>query len=318
MGLLIPTALGFLALAIPIIIFYILRLRRQPATVSSLFLWQKVLQDHQANAPWQKLRRNLLLFLQLLILLLIVLALARPFQNVSASVQGNVILLLDASASMTATDVPPTRFDAARAEAGRIIRNLRAGDSVSLIAVTDMPQPLLSGDAVTDRNALETALSQIQPADTAANWESALALAAAGAASQANTSLVILSDGAIPADLPVLPVPVRWISVGQSDKNQGIVAMAIKENADTPDLFVRIENFTATPAEQRLEILVDGALFEAKNLSLPPYPDGSRSLTLTDLPAESTRITAQLAFADALPADNRATFNAKPKAPKFC
>ena len=61
MGFLIPIALGLLALAIPIILFYMLRLRRQDVEVSSSFLWQRALQDRTANMPWNKLRRNLLL-----------------------------------------------------------------------------------------------------------------------------------------------------------------------------------------------------------------------------------------------------------------
>jgi 4-hydroxybenzoate polyprenyltransferase len=71
MGFINPAALGLFLLSIPIVIFYMLRLKRQPMKVSSLLLWQRVLQDQQANAPWQKLRRNLLLLLQLLLLALL-------------------------------------------------------------------------------------------------------------------------------------------------------------------------------------------------------------------------------------------------------
>ncbi len=306
MGFLTPAALGLLALAIPILIFYMLRLRRQPARVSSLLLWQKVLQDHQANAPWQRIRRNLLLLLQLLILLLVVLALARPYRTVEARVQGNVILLLDASASMQATDVPPTRFDAARAEAARLIRTLRPGDTVSLIAVADMPRPLRSGDAVTNRRALEDALIQTQPTTATANWETALALAAASAASQPNTTIVIISDGALPADLPTLPAPVRWFSVGKSSNNQAITALATRETRTAPELFLRVENFAAAPVEQLLEIYTDGQLFDARTLALPAAPDGGVTLTITNLPADAAVISARLTRPDDLPLDNTA------------
>ena len=209
MGLILPTALGLIALAIPIIIFYMLRLRRQPAQISSLLLWQRVLQDHVANAPWQRMRRNLLLLLQLLILALLVLALARPFRTVEAKVQGNVILLLDASASMQATDVAPNRLEAAKAEALNIVRTLRPDDTVSLIVVEAVPRPLMVAEGTPDRSALEEAIHNVQPTNTLANWETAIALAAASAVSQANSTVVILSDGAIPTDLPVLPAPVR-------------------------------------------------------------------------------------------------------------
>lgn len=54
MGFILPSALALVGLAIPIVIFYMLKLRRQPAHVSSLMLWEQVLADRQANAPWQK------------------------------------------------------------------------------------------------------------------------------------------------------------------------------------------------------------------------------------------------------------------------
>ncbi|MCA1598092.1 MAG: BatA domain-containing protein, partial [Chloroflexi bacterium] len=68
MNLLAPAALGLGLLAIPIVAMYILKMRRPPRPVPSTFLWEQVLDDAQANAPWQRLRRNLLLLLQLLAL----------------------------------------------------------------------------------------------------------------------------------------------------------------------------------------------------------------------------------------------------------
>jgi Ca-activated chloride channel family protein len=79
MSLIAPLALIGAAIVGPLIVaMYLLKLRREDRPVSSTFLWQKMVRDVEANAPWQKLRRNLLLLLQLLLMLLLVLALARP------------------------------------------------------------------------------------------------------------------------------------------------------------------------------------------------------------------------------------------------
>ena len=65
---------------IPVVIaMYLLKLRRTDQQVSSVYLWQRMVRDVEANAPWQRLRRNLLLLLQLLFLLSLIVALARPF-----------------------------------------------------------------------------------------------------------------------------------------------------------------------------------------------------------------------------------------------
>ncbi|MFL7808551.1 MAG: VWA domain-containing protein, partial [Anaerolineae bacterium] len=139
MGFLAPLALALTALSLPILAFYLLKLRRTEQMVSSTFLWQQVLRDRQANAPWQKLRRNLLLLLQLLALLLLVVALARPYNQTTGRLRGNLVVLLDASASMQATDVSPTRFEAARRQAERLIADLGTNDTMTLISVGDVP-----------------------------------------------------------------------------------------------------------------------------------------------------------------------------------
>src|SRR5581483_67502 len=98
MSFLAPLSLGLAAFSIPIVLLYMLRLRRRETQVSSTLLWRQVVNDREANAPWQKLRRNLLLLLQLLILAALVIALARPFMNVPTVTTGRIALLIDASA----------------------------------------------------------------------------------------------------------------------------------------------------------------------------------------------------------------------------
>src|SRR5205085_6575782 len=114
MSFLAPLALISALVVGPIIVaMYLLKLRREDRRVSSTFLWQRVVRDVEANAPWQKLRRNLLLLLQLLLLALLALALARPFFHTAGISGHNLIVIVDRSASMGATDVQPSRLDAA-------------------------------------------------------------------------------------------------------------------------------------------------------------------------------------------------------------
>jgi len=95
MNLLAPAALGLAALAAPIVAMYILKMRRPTRVVPSTFLWEQALRDVQANAPWQRLRPNLLLLLQLLAVAVLVLALARPYVLRAAAAQGDVVAVLD-------------------------------------------------------------------------------------------------------------------------------------------------------------------------------------------------------------------------------
>src|SRR6478672_10229011 len=207
MGILAPLGLGLAALAIPIIIFYMLRLRRHEITVSSNMLWQQVLQDRQANAPWQKLRRNLLLFLQLLLLALLVLALARPFVFTTAPAAGNLIVVLDGSASMQATDGPdpaaPTRFAAAQREAARLAGTLAPGDRMTVIWAG--PAPTLAVTGSSSPAAIQSAIAALRSGNGAGDMQAALTLAAGAATQLAPATVIVISDGALgPQALPAI------------------------------------------------------------------------------------------------------------------
>src|SRR5437764_9359380 len=179
MNLLAPAALGLAALAAPIVAMYILKMRRRERVVSSTFLWEQALRDVQANAPWQRLRPNLLLLLQLLALLLLVAALARPFRLGATSLGANLVLILDISGSMGATDVAPTRLARAKAEARQLVDDLPAGGTMTIIAAgngAEVVQP-----STGNRAALRGAIDRVAGQAGVTDFREALALAAPAA-----------------------------------------------------------------------------------------------------------------------------------------
>ena len=304
MGLLAPLALAFAALGIPILIVYMLKLRREQRTVSSTMLWQQVLQDRQANAPWQKLRRNLLLLLQLLLLFLLVLALARPYSEISRLFQGNVIVLLDASASMQATDTggaAPTRFAVARDRARQIIDGLGPNDTLTLIAVGDTPRVLAS--LTNDKSVLRQALATARVTNTQADWEAAFILALSSARQATRTTTVVLSDGGLPDDLPPLPGRVRYVPTGITAENMALTALAVRDGPHGPQAFVRVANAGTQPATTLVQVYVDGSLFDARTLDVASNDENG--FALDDLPLDTQHIEARLPD-DVLAIDNTA------------
>lgn len=301
MGFLNPLALTLAALAIPILILYMLRLRRKEVLVSSTFLWRRLMRDREANTPWQRLRRNLLMLLQLLILALLVLTLTRPYFPSPAVVRGSVVILLDASASMQATDGSPSRFEVARRRAHEIVDGLRPGHLGAIIAVGARPRTLAVTD---DRATLTRALNDARPTDGPADWEAAAALAAAAATGTGDTQTVIISDGAMAEPLPSLPGQVHFLRVGERGENVAITALALREGSEGPEAFLRLSNFANEPVEAMVELRIDGALFDVRSVTLPA--DEDLGLTLDDLPYDLSLLEAQLTGDDLLPVDDAA------------
>ena len=272
MSFLAPAALAGLAIAIPVLLLYMLRLRRREQVISSTFLWRQVIQDTEANTPWQRLRRSLLLFLQLLILLLMALALARPFITVPTVSAGKIALLVDASASMTANDVNgQTRFEAALGQAMGIVNNMNPQDRISLIRVGEAAEPLTS--YTDDKAELRLALNSMSAGQGRADWDTALTLAAAGAAGTENFSIVMISDGGIGAatSLPAnIPRPI-YVPVGQSSANVAITALATRARAgQPPQLFAQVTNYGDSAAAISLVIRLDDVLRLSRSGVIPP------------------------------------------------
>src|SRR3989442_14007557 len=106
---------GLLGLVPPAIIaLYFLKLKRLPLAVPSTYLWSRAIEDLHVNSLWQRLRQSLLLFLQLLLIAILIFTLLRPGFQSSDLVGDRFVFLVDASASMAATDVPPSRLDSAK------------------------------------------------------------------------------------------------------------------------------------------------------------------------------------------------------------
>ena len=274
---------GLLALlAIPILLLYMLKLRRQEVKVSSTLLWQMLIEDRQANVPWQKLRRNLLLFVQLLILAALIFALLRPSLPSDTIGNAEVIVVLDASASMLATDVSPSRFAAAKNEAERIIANLPPKSELTLIEVSAQPRILLSHSA--NKQEMRRALASARSTASAADWGTAVALANS-AITKPDHILVLLSDGGLgELSLPLYAENIRYLPIGENDANLGVAAFSVNANQGSGELFVKVRNYGFTQNSAILSIYRNDELLEAERITLAPQSDEIKiipNLTLT-------------------------------------
>ncbi|MCS7061482.1 MAG: VWA domain-containing protein [Anaerolineae bacterium] len=310
MSLLNAPALWLALLAIPIVLLYLLRLRRRERIISSTLLWQQVLLDREANTLWQRLRRNVLLLLQLLTLALLVLALSRPYVETAGALRGRHIVLLDASASMQATDVQPSRFEAARAQVRQMIEQLGPGSALSVIVVDHAPRALTP--PTNDTGELLSALADAQPSLSSANWSAAIALAQAMAGGD-SAQITVVGDGAGDIDeagaaspLALLDGAARFIPVGLSGDNLAVANVSLRRTAGGLAALVQIDNSGEQARDALVSVRVDGVLANARTITVPAGASATWTVTGLDLRATSVHATLQAEAGNWLAVDDAA------------
>src|SRR5690348_5233773 len=129
-------------LAVPpaVIMLYFLKLKRQPLEVPSTYLWLKSIEDLHVNSLWQRLRQSLLLFLQLLILLIAIIALLNPTWQEQKLSGNHLIFLVDNSASMGTADVAPNRLEEAKRQISALIDEMTSDSEAMIISFSDDAQ----------------------------------------------------------------------------------------------------------------------------------------------------------------------------------
>ncbi|MEO8351255.1 MAG: BatA and WFA domain-containing protein [Chthoniobacteraceae bacterium] len=304
-----PWAAWFLA-GIPIIVLlYLLKLKRRPASVSTLMFWQRIMHESRRRALFQRLRNFLSLLLHLLIFGLIVAALARPTLDRLVREGASVVVVLDARARMQTVEPEGlTRFDRARDRAAALVREASAGREIALItaAHTASVASPFSGD----EKLLQKALDDLRPSDTSGDLERAVALAHDVLASRkGDRRIFVLTDRPQPARTSSDGIETRFISVGTPRNNVAITRFATRPLPNSPqtsEVLLELANFGSEKTQGNLELRYDERLLDVKPFQLEP---GARQLEVfpsVPRPSRTARgwLTAKLDTADALPLDN--------------
>ncbi|MEM8738399.1 MAG: VWA domain-containing protein [Planctomycetota bacterium] len=300
------TALAAAAITVPLLVsLYFLKLRRKPMAVPSTLLWKRAVQDLQVNAPFQRIRNNLLLWLQLLLLALLLLALARPVQRATLAPGERVVIVIDRSASMNTRDAAggASRLEEAKQKALELIEAIDAGDSASgAMVVTFAQRAQVVQSFTNDRGLLRSAVRGVTPTDQRGRLEPALGLiaphaAGPGAAADADALTVyVFSDGRVHRDTgEALALPGATLAferLGEpTTANLGFVAASARRDYNRPGrvgIFARLAHTGSAPVRANVNLRVDGRVVRTRAVSLPAATadqPGQESLTFDlDLP----------------------------------
>jgi Ca-activated chloride channel family protein len=237
MTLLDPERLALVLLPIALAAVYLVLQRRRSRYAlrfSSVDLFDGVAPDRPG---W---RRHVAAAAYLAALLLLVVGMARPVLAMDVPAKPTVVLAIDVSASMAATDVSPDRLAAAEAAAITFVDAMPSGSRVGLVAFADSARVLVSPTQDLDRvrtaihdlqlgqgtaigEAIYTSLEQLPrnvPATPAAAGSSATpsaspsTAASSGSATGRSGAIILLSDGSTTVGRPNGPAAAEAASEG--------------------------------------------------------------------------------------------------------
>lgn len=331
-----PTQWVVLAAVPPAILaLYFLKLRRVPIEVPSTYLWKKSIEDLRVNSLWQRLRKSLLLLLQLLVVALAILALLRPGWQGTELTGGRLIFLVDNSASMatedaslepSANDGSRSRLSVAKEKVAGLIDQMERGMTAMIVSYSGEPRVV---QQFTDNTRLlRERLATIEPTAGPTDLGGALELAGG----LANPAQVSVQEGAPEVDVaPAEPATLFILSDGRfrdvedfalgnldpvyvplgSTATRNVAITALETRRSESELgqlqaFVRAANYGTEPIDAVVEVRREGRLVDAQRLTLAAGKSAGVTLAIGDAPAAGPETLEAKLSADTLTgADDR-------------
>jgi len=337
MGFISPLIAAIAAgIAIPALVsLYFLKLKRKRMVIPSTLLWQRAVQDLQVNAPFQKIKNNLLLWVQLLLLLLLLFAMARPTQNAFADPGQRVVIVIDHSASMNTTDAEgKARLAAAKERALQVVDNLDAGGAdgsgAGAMVIAYAHRSVVLQDFTTDLARVRSAIRSIEPTDQRSHLDTAIAAVEPHARQTGGDNKLyvhIFSDGRVSKStdepLALANAEVKYHRLGTSTtsgNNLAIAALSARRDFSKPQLvqvYARLANYSDKPITTNVSFMADDRVLSTQKVTVPAVsktpaapgvlpPPGETGLTFDMTWLGDALLTIRHDYKDQLKADNTA------------
>jgi len=305
----LPTALFLLAGAIPLILFlHSLKPRGLKIATTTMFIWQRVLREQPLGTRlgWL-LRKNLLLILQLLAAAALIVALADPSLLHIASRSGDMIVVLDVSASMKAKGKNANRFDGLRREFNALIDGLSSDQRMLVIAAG--AEPRLMAPFTADKRRLRELARNLSATDGPGKMKEAILFAHGFLKRGGADQVLVISDGAFAGaeEIAGSAPHLSFIKVDGGSDNVGIVGFAVRRQPEHPSaaqILVHVRNFTARAVHIPLTLSLDSKALLREEIDI-----GANDRRVLIYPLDGAlagRLMAQIDVADDFSTDNRA------------
>ncbi len=288
----------FLLLLIPIIILmYLLKQKAVDMPVSSLFLWKEMYRNVEANTPWEKLKKNWLLILQIITVVALIIALASPYILSGSAGADHAVIVIDNSASMnTLYDEDHTRLERALEEAEDYVRSLKTGTGISIITSNSKATLILSNSD--DKTQAISELKAIEPAYVAGECSAGLEMVKSMQTQWDSVETVCFTDTNVSMEqvegyIVDLYTPVNNTSVdyvGHGMNNGKLVVLA------------KVSNHGTEPVTTDVNLYGDEDLLQIKTVTVDAT--SSQVVYFDDVVFDGNSLCVEISGQDALKADN--------------
>lgn len=290
-----PINFLFLLGIIPIIIMYLLKKKHQDVEVSSIYLWEKAVRDVEANAPWQRLRKNILLILQLLIFIMLVFFLTKPYIISDTFKTDNLIIVIDKSLSMSTLEDNVSRLDKSKKDVENILKNLKPKSSVTLITMDDSPEVIISKSKY--KSVLLDKFKKIQQSNSTDNVEETLSLLKAMTNEMENYKVIFYTDKSIETDIDNLIIK----KIGNPHNNLAIENLSCKKDNNSVEALIDVKNYGNRDQTTDLIIYKGNEIYDVKEIFIKAGE--SKKIYAEGIP-KTDIIKAEIDIDDPLKADN--------------
>ncbi len=282
-------------LSIPAILaMYLLKQKYKDLEVPSLFLWSEALEQTQSHKPWQKLKRNLLMLLQIIVATILVFALTNPYLKSKLTIK-NYIIVIDQSMSMQATDESPNRFEVAKIKVKKLVEEAEPNTKISIIGMSTQPAIIMNQSS--DKLTIMNKLNALQVTNATVDFESTKNLIQI-IEQQTKGMTYIFSD----TNYDLGNLPYQNILIGKSSANTAITLLSSVIENDRIISLVKVKNFGTLPVEQSVSLYCDDAIYDTKEITIKEMSE--QDIFFTSVPRQTKVLTAKIENQDTLQIDD--------------
>nr|WP_300003807.1 BatA and WFA domain-containing protein [Tissierella sp.] len=302
-----PLYLIFILGLVPLLLMYLLKKQHEDVTLSSNYLWNRMLKDIEANKPWQKLRNNLLMILQILVFSLLVLGLARPILSRGNISSDNLIIILDNSASMKSQDLAgKSRFDKAKSEIEDLIKNTKGETKISLVSMDTKPELWINNSS--DKGLLKKTLDGIGVNDSSDKLGDTISMVKALVKEMASYDIILFTDKVVQTDMEHFQVNI----INEKRPNLSVDNIAYSPGETGITALTTLTNHSDSQESFDLLIYGDEVILDVQEISLEAKE--SRDVYFENLSKALNILKVEIDLEDSLETDNTryAVVNSEP------